>query len=142
MTIGALILFKKTFGRGIVKINIVTVWKQKFQEYFGITPPTDSEGVLQDVHWCYGSFGYFPAYAFGNFYGAQLLSKMKKEFAFDEELAQGKLEKIHAFLKDELHEYGTLYLPSNLIKKVTKESLNPQYFLDYLTEKYSKIYNL
>lgn len=112
------------------------VWKEKSKEYFGIVPPIDSQGVLQDVHWAYGSFGYFPSYALGNLYGAQLLHQMKKEFDFDKELAKGNLAKVHAFLKDEVHEYGSLYLPADLIKKVTGEELNPKYFIDYLKEKY------
>lgn len=116
--------------------DAASVWKEKSKEYFGIVPPTDSQGVLQDVHWAYGSFGYFPSYALGNLYGAQLLMQMKKEFDFDKELAKGNLAKIHAFLKDEVHEYGSLYLPAELIKKVTGEKLNPQYFIDYLKEKY------
>src|SRR5258705_6356200 len=105
--------------------DAANVWKEKFKASFGITPPTDTQGILQDVHWAYGAFGYFPAYAFGNFYGAQFFSKMKKEFAFEEELAQGKLEMVHAFLKAEIHKYGSLYLPHDLVKKVTGESLDP-----------------
>lgn len=144
-TLHIILRFEMEYGlmNGLIKPeDAAKVWKEKFQEYFGITPKTDSEGVLQDVHWCYGAFGYFPAYAFGNFYGAQFLTAMKKTFEFDEELVQGKLEKVHAFLKDEIHQYGSLYLPSELVKKVTGEPLNPQYFLDYLTKKYSKIYRV
>ncbi|HSA84139.1 MAG TPA: carboxypeptidase M32 [Patescibacteria group bacterium] len=121
--------------------DAATVWKEKSKEYFGIVPPTDTQGVLQDVHWAYGSFGYFPSYALGNLYGAQFLATMKKEFDVEKELTEGSLAKIHAFLKDEIHEYGSLYLPAELIKKVTGEPLNPHYFLDYLTEKYTKLYS-
>lgn len=112
------------------------VWKEKSKAYFGLVPPTDSQGVLQDVHWAYGSFGYFPSYALGNLYGAQFLAKMKKEFDFDREVGEGNLAKVHAFLKDEIHQYGSLYLPADLVKKVTGEALNPHYVLDYLKEKY------
>jgi carboxypeptidase Taq len=116
------------------------IWREKSKQYFGIVPASDSEGVLQDVHWSYGAFGYFPSYALGNLYGAQFLASMKKDFDFENDLAQGKLAKIHAWLKDMIHQHGSLYLPHELIKKATKEPLNPQYFIDYLTKKYTSIY--
>jgi carboxypeptidase Taq len=120
--------------------NAAQIWKEKFKEYFGIVPPTDSAGILQDVHWSYGEFGYFPSYAMGNLYGAQLLAAMKKDINVDEELKSGNLSKIHVWLKDMVHQHGSLYLPKDLIKKATGESLNPKYFINYLTEKYNKIY--
>lgn len=115
------------------------VWKEKSLEYFGMTPQTDSQGVLQDVHWAYGAFGYFPSYALGNIYGAQLLYAMKKEVKFEKELAVGKLETIHSWLHKNVHKHGSLYLPHELIKKATGEKLNPQYFLDYITSKFRKV---
>jgi carboxypeptidase Taq len=142
-TLHIILRFEMEYGliNGTIKPeDAAKIWKEKFQESFGITPPTDSQGVLQDVHWSYGAFGYFPSYALGNFYGAQFLAKMKKQFSFDEELSQGKLEKVHAFLKDEIHQYGSLYLPADLVKKVTGESLDPTYFIEYLNQKYEKIY--
>src|SRR5882724_1591609 len=116
------------------------IWRAKCKKYFGIVLPTGSEGILQDVHWAYGEFGYFPSYALGNLYGAQLWASMKKDIAVDEELANGRLTKIHAWLDDMMHQYGSLYLPHELLKKATHEDLNPDYFVDYLTEKYKKIY--
>lgn len=118
------------------------VWREKSKELFGITPKTDSEGVLQDVHWSYGAMGYFPSYALGNLYGAQLLARMKKEVQFNEDLAQGKLANIHGWLNENIHQYGSKYLPHDLVKRATGKDLNPRYFIDYLTEKYSKIYSL
>ena len=120
--------------------DAAAVWKEKSQEYFGITPPTDSEGVLQDVHWSYGAFGYFPSYAMGNLYGAQFLAAMKKTVDFDKDLSKGKLENIHAWLNKNIHRHGSLYFAQELVKKATGEELNPQYFIDYITSKYSKLY--
>lgn len=117
-------------------------WRQKSKELFGSEPPTDSEGVLQDVHWAYGSFGYFPAYAFGNLYGAQFLASMKKEVDVDSELRNGRLEKVHAWLKDNVHQYGSLYLPKDLIKKATGKPLDYRHFVEYLNKKYSALYHL
>lgn len=117
------------------------VWREKSKAYFGIVPEKDSDGILQDVHWTYGSFGYFPSYALGNLYGAQLLNTMKKTVAFEENLKQGNLLPIKQWLDKNIHTHGSLYLPAELIKKATGETLNPTYFVDYLKEKYSKLYN-
>ena len=118
------------------------VWREKSKKLLGVVPTTDAAGVLQDVHWAYGSFGYFPAYALGNLYGAQFLSTMKKKVNFDAELAKGNLEPIKNWLDTNIHEHGSLYFPSELIKKVTGEKLDYMYFVNYLTEKYSTLYNL
>ena len=118
------------------------LWREKSKKYFGSEPPTDREGVLQDVHWAYGAFGYFPSYAFGNLYGAQLLRKMKKDIAFEKELQRGNLLLVKDWLDKKIHQYGSVYLPDELMKKVTGESLNPQYFIEYLEKKYSPIYNV
>ncbi|HVZ58481.1 MAG TPA: carboxypeptidase M32 [Patescibacteria group bacterium] len=118
------------------------VWRAKSQEYFGIVPEKDSEGVLQDVHWSYGAFGYFPSYALGNLYGAQLLHSLKKEIKFDTELEKGNLLPIKGWLDENVHRFGSLYMPDELIKKATGEKLNPQYFIDYLKDKYTHLYEL
>lgn len=116
------------------------VWAEKSNELFGIRPKTDAEGLLQDVHWSYGAFGYFPSYALGNLYGAHLLHYMKKDIPFEKYLEKGELGNIHSWLKEKIHTHGTMYLPSDLIKNATGESLNPQYFISYLSQKYKKIY--
>jgi carboxypeptidase Taq len=116
------------------------VWKQKSEEYFGITPSTDTEGILQDVHWSYGAFGYFPSYAMGNLYGAQFLAAMKKTVAVEKDLGKGNLENIHSWLDKNIHRHGSLYFARELTKKATGEELNPQYFIDYITTKYHNLY--
>ena len=130
------------FNNEIKPEDAPRVWREKAKEYFGIEPEKDSEGVLQDVHWAYGAFGYFPAYALGNLYGAQLLHTMEKEIDFEGELEKGNLLPIKGWLDQNVHRYGSLYLPSELIKKVTGEKLNPRYFINYLTNKYTKLYDL
>ncbi|HSW88297.1 MAG TPA: carboxypeptidase M32 [Candidatus Saccharimonadales bacterium] len=117
-------------------------WKAKSKELLGIEPTTDSDGIMQDVHWTYGAIGYFPAYALGNLYGAQFLSAMRKEVDVDKELSQGNLLPIKGWLDVNIHKHGSLYFPDDLVKKVTGKSLDPQYFVDYLNKKYSKIYGL
>lgn len=115
-------------------------WRQLSEELFGIVPDVDSQGILQDVHWAYGSIGYFPSYALGNLYGAQCLWRMKQVFGFDKTVGQGNLLAVKKWLDTNIHKYGSLYYPRELIKMATGEDLNPKYFVDYLKEKYTKLY--
>lgn len=117
-------------------------WREKSKKLFGIQPETDKEGILQDVHWTYGAIGYFPSYAMGNIYGAQFLHAMKKDIDIDEELGKDNLKPIKDWLDARIHTHGSLYFPKELLKKVTGEEINHQYFINYLTKKYSQIYNL
>ncbi|EYE87475.1 peptidase M32 [Fervidicella metallireducens AeB] len=119
------------------------VWNEKYKEYLGIEPANDSEGVLQDMHWSAGNFGYFPSYALGNLYGAQFFNKMKKDIPdVYEKVARGEFNIIKDWLRDNIHKYGKIYEPVELIKRVTGEELTAKYFIEYLNAKYSRIYNL
>lgn len=122
--------------------DLPEVWSEKMKKYLGIVPKTDSEGVLQDVHWSYGSIGYFPTYSLGNLYGAQITQTMKKDLNLADLCERGELGTILAWFRKNIHQYGSLYWPGELIKKVTGEELNPKYFLDYIKDKYSKIYEV
>lgn len=134
---------KALFNDEITVEELPEVWKKKYKEYLGVEPDTDSLGVLQDMHWSDGSFGYFPSYALGNLYGAQIFNTMKKDIPDVYELiAKGDIISITKWLKDNVHKYGSLYSPKELILKVTGEELNSQYFIDYLEEKYSKLYSI
>lgn len=117
------------------------VWNEKYKEYLGVEPSNDAEGVLQDMHWADGSFGYFPSYALGNLYGAQFLNKMKKDMPnVENDIESGNLSTIHNWLKDNIHKYGAIYKPAELIKKVTGEELTSKYFIEYIDRKFGKIY--
>ena len=116
-------------------------WNRKYKQYLGVEPKDDSEGILQDVHWSDGSFGYFPSYALGNLYGAQMLHTMKKEYKdMYDDIRNGKLDGIRMWLYENVHKYGAIYSPSKLIKNISNEELNCKYFLDYLQKKYTDIY--
>lgn len=117
-------------------------WRAKSKELLNVTPETDKDGVLQDVHWTYGAIGYFPSYAMGNLYGAQFLHTMKKTMDVDQLLAEGKLNPIKDWLDTHIHTHGSLYFPKELLMKATGEELNYKYFLEYLNKKYSEIYEL
>lgn len=123
--------------------DLPIAWNKLYKEYLGIDVTSDTEGVLQDSHWASGSFGYFPSYALGNAIGAQLLNTMNKEFNVFEAVKENKIkQKIGKWLKNNVYVYGSLYTPKELLVKVTGEELNPKYFTNYLTEKFSKIYHL
>jgi carboxypeptidase Taq len=120
------------------------LWADKYEEYLGVRPDTFAKGVLQDVHWSGGMIGYFPSYALGNLYGAQMLYKgMLRDLPdYQQLIKEGRISEITAWLSENVHNHGGTYEPKVLIEKITGEPLNAKYFLQYLNEKYSKIYNL
>jgi len=123
--------------------DLPTIWNDKMKEYLGIVPPNDQLGVLQDVHWSSGGFGYFPSYTLGNLYAAQIAHYMKKELPNVNELIEkGEFTPIREWLRENIHQHGRLYTPNELIMRVTGEELNPQYLIEYFTEKYTHIYKL
>ena len=116
------------------------IWNDKIEEYLGIRPKNNSEGILQDVHWSGGMIGYFPTYALGTAYSAQIFNTMKKELNFDEIVKENKIDKINVWLKEKLHKYGSSKTPKELLLLITNEEFNPKYYIDYLKEKYTKLY--
>ncbi len=116
------------------------VWNNKMVEYLGIEPKNNAEGVLQDVHWSAGLFGYFPTYALGTAYAAQFYNTMKKEFNVLEEVRNNNFDKINEWLKNKIHKFGSSKDPKELLLEVTGEEFNPKYYVDYLIEKYTELY--
>ena len=122
--------------------SLPRLWNEKYQEYLDITPPSDADGVLQDMHWTFG-FGYFPTYTLGNLYGAQILHKLYTVFPdFDERLAQGNTSFILDWMREHMYSVGAIYLPETLIERVTGEKPDSRYFEQYLTSKFETLYNL
>ncbi|MFC0214741.1 carboxypeptidase M32 [Paenibacillus chartarius] len=134
---------KGLFDGSMKVADLPEIWNSKYKEYLGIEPPTNALGVLQDVHWAGGSFGYFPSYSLGNMYAAQLLNTLEKQLPNVFELVEaGQLLPIKEWLADNIHKHGKLYQPSELIRRVTGEDLNPEYLLGYLENKYKSVYGL
>jgi carboxypeptidase Taq len=116
-------------------------WNEKMQAFFGIRPPTDREGVLQDIHWSTGAIGYFPTYALGNLYAAQFAGKMREELPdVDEQVARGDLKAVKAWLNENIHRRGRLFLPQDLCRLVTGAPLTARHSIEYLNGKYGEIY--
>jgi carboxypeptidase Taq len=131
------------FSGAIRPEDLPGLWRGKMKDCLGLEPETDAQGVLQDIHWSMGSFGYFPSYALGNLYGLQFFGKMQKEIPnFDDFLARGNFSPIHGWLFENIHKWGRRLDPPELLKQVTGQSLSVQPFLDYIEEKYSKIYGI
>lgn len=120
--------------------DLPAIWNKKYQEYLGITPSNDKEGVLQDVHWSGGMFGYFPSYAIGNAVAAQIYAFMHKDIKVKECLESGNLAPIREYLRQHIHQYGATKNMNELLKEMTGEPLNVNYYIDYLTEKYTSLY--
>ncbi|MGL4788404.1 MAG: carboxypeptidase M32, partial [Cetobacterium sp.] len=127
-------------GEYLIK-DLPEIWNGKMKEYLGVVPATDSEGVLQDVHWSCGLIGYFPSYALGNVYSIQILRAMKKEINIEGALERGELKDIKKWLVEKIHKFGKLKSPKELMVLITGEELNPDYYIEYLKEKYREIYD-
>ena len=125
-----------------IEVNqLPEIWNQKYKETLGLRIENDSEGVMQDTHWASGSYGYFPSYALGNIYSGQILAALAKDIQdWRSQLAQGNLENIKEWLIKNVHSHGALYDPTNLIRRITGKKLDSEPYLQYLQEKYSKLY--
>lgn len=134
---------EKAFINGEIGVDeIPALWNAKYKEYLGVDVPDDGQGCLQDVHWAYGNFGYFPSYALGNAYGAQILHRMEQEFDVFGAVEAGDLGKVLTWLKDKVFSIASVTDPDEWIRRITGESLNVDYYLTYLEKKYSALYEL
>lgn len=122
--------------------DIPEAWNKKYKEYLGVDVPCDKEGCLQDVHWANGMLGYFPTYALGSAYAAQIYQAMSKDIDMDKAIGSETISEIASWLKDKLHKYGASKYPKELILLATGEEFTPDYYVKYLTEKYSAIYGI
>ena len=121
--------------------KLPAVWRQKMKELIGVEPETDSLGVLQDVHWSMGAFGYFPSYALGNLYGLEFWQKLISDIpGVNDQIAQGNFTPIRTWLRDTIYVWGRRLEPPALLKTVTGKSLSSEPFLSYIESKYAEIY--
>ena len=132
---------EKMLAEGDLDVNdLPKIWNDKYAEYLGITPENDRVGILQDVHFSAGLFGYFPTYSLGNAYAAQMLHVMKKTIDIDSHIKNGNIEPIISWLNENVHKYGKLKKAKELIMDISGEALNPTYLTNYLEEKFTKLY--
>ncbi len=118
-------------------------WNEKYERFLGITPPNDAEGVLQDVHWSAGLFGYFPTYALGNLYAAQFFDQAKEDLPILEaDIRRGDFSALLSWLRANIHQHGRRYTPAELVERVTSSPLQHDALMSHLNEKYGEIYGL
>jgi carboxypeptidase Taq len=118
-------------------------WNAKMREFLGLTPPNDSQGVMQDVHWSTGLMGYFPTYALGNLVAAQLWERIQTDLPrLNQEISQGKFASLLAWLREHIHQHGGKFEPVELLQRVVGSGLSAQPYLRYLEAKFGEIYGL
>jgi carboxypeptidase Taq len=118
-------------------------WKDRMQEYVGIRPATDREGVLQDIHWSMGLMGYFPTYALGNLYAAQFMATARRALPdLDGMVGRGELRPLLGWLRKQIHEPGMTWPAGELVQRVTGKPLDPSFFTSYLEAKYGEVYGI
>lgn len=135
---------EKELIKGNIRVgDLPEIWNTGMKDLLGITPRNDAEGVLQDIHWSFAGFGYFPTYALGNLYGAQFFDKMCKDLPdLNEEIASGDLMPAKMWLGENIHRTGSLYSAEDLCQKVSGEKLDSSFFMNYIKRKYTEIYNI
>ena len=135
-------LEKDIFAGKIDLKDLSKEWNRKYKKYLGIDVPNERDGILQDIHWSEAYFGYFPTYALGSAIGAQIFRKMKKDLKVSDLLRKGKFKVLTDYLKKNIQSYAALYNFEEILYKATGENFNPKYYIDYLKDKYSRLYGL
>ncbi len=123
--------------------DVPQAWNEKFQNSFGLTPPHDALGCLQDVHWSAGLIGYFPTYALGNMYAAQFFNAARKELGdLDDMFSRGEFRPLLDWLRREIHSRGLHYRANRLVEVVTGEPLSAEPLVEHLNTRFRPLYGL
>ena len=123
--------------------DLPEAWNERMKSYLGLVPDSDANGVMQDIHWSSGLIGYFPTYALGNILSVQFYNRMLGEHPdIPAQIEKGDFSHILSWLRRNIHRHGRKYAPPQLIQRVTGGPLNAQPYIDYITAKYSEIYEL
>lgn len=134
---------KAIFRDGVSVDELPALWNRKMEEYLGIVPANDAEGILQDMHWSDGSFGYFPSYLLGSVYDGMFLDELESELGpVDDILREGRILDITHWLNGKIHKYGSTRLPVEVIENVCHKPLSAEPLVRYFKEKYTGIYGL
>lgn len=118
-------------------------WNAKVRDYLGIEVPDDARGCLQDIHWAHGSMGYFPTYALGNVYAAQLFERVLQDLpGLWDQVGRGEFTPLREWLRDHVHRVGRRKLPEELLQDVTGSGPTVEPYLNYLETKFGEVYGL
>ena len=123
----------------VTEENVEAVWNEKYKQYLGVDVPDAGRGVAQDMHWYSGELGYFPTYALGSAYGAQMLSAMRKDFDADAAMGEETLCTIAAWLKEHIHKFGASMPPAEIFAIACGAPFDAHYYIDHLKQKYAAL---
>ncbi len=135
-------LEKKVFAGELEVKDLQQAWNSLYKEYLGVDVPDDKRGVLQDSHWSGGMIGYFPSYALGSAYGAQILKKMKKDINVDAFIRAGNFRPVNEWNREHIWKFGATYEPGELLESVFGEKFDPEHYIEYLENKCREIYGI
>lgn len=135
---------EKLLIEGTLKVkDLPEYWNTKYKEYLGVNVTDDAHGVLQDIHWSHGGFGYFPTYSLGSFYAAQFYTQATKDIpTLETEIEKGNTLPLLNWLRSKVHKHGKYYTAEELCINITGEKLNFNHFMNYANKKYAGIYEL
>ena len=123
--------------------NLPAKWNELYQKYLGITPPDNRSGVLQDVHWSHGMFGYFPTYTLGSFYACQFYDQALKDISgLQAQIQNGEMAQLLTWLRTKIHQYGRRYTSEELCIAITGKKLDPSIFIEQMAAKYKDVYGI
>ncbi len=133
---------EKEIFRGNMPVSeLPGLWNDKMETLLGIRPANDSEGILQDMHWSDGSFGYFPSYLLGSIYDGMYLQVIERELGnIDQILAEGRIKDITRWLQTHIHQHGSMYLSSEVMKRIGAGEISAKPLIDYFNQKYSRLF--
>lgn len=123
--------------------DLPDAWNDLYRSYLGIVPPSDSDGVMQDIHWAMGAFGYFPTYTMGNILCCQFYDAADRELGGVEvQIARGEFEPLLTWLRENIHRHGSARTSDQLVKSITGGGISASNWLDYVRNKYGKLYGI
>ncbi|MEE2625191.1 MAG: carboxypeptidase M32, partial [Candidatus Thermoplasmatota archaeon] len=123
--------------------DLPNAWDDMYEEFLGVRAPNRALGVLQDIHWSMGAFGYFPTYTLGNLYAAQLLAVAREDMPdHDENIRRGEFESLLGWMRERVHQRGSILKPAELIEEATGSPPSPDAFVEYLRDKVGRLYGV
>ena len=142
------IMLRFELERGLINQDIDVdalpeLWRAKMEDYLGVGPDTDPDGVLQDVHWSLGAIGYFPTYALGNLMSVQLMEQIREDHPdLDDDLATGRFGPLLDWLRAHVHQHGRKITAPDLLQRITGDELSAEPWLTYVRSKFGSVYDL
>ena len=131
------------FEQGLDLADLPEAWNARMADYLGVDVPDDAHGVLQDVHWAGGAFGYFPTYSLGNVIAAQVWDAVREELPdLDDQIRVGELGPLHGWLRERLYRHGGKFMPKQMIARVVGGPIDVGPYLRQLRERAAEIYGI